>query len=118
MSRTDGGGASGYAVDTAELHGLVRRLHNIGADYLAPGCAAEPGRVTDHTALDTEALGRFPGAAELADRHRRAAARMVDLLTEIRAELATTRVELGRTADRFADTETEVGTLLRAVAAR
>ncbi|MFJ8738025.1 hypothetical protein ACIRL2_01510 [Embleya sp. NPDC127516] len=118
MSRTDGDGAAGYTVDTGELHGLVRRLHNIGTDYLARGCFAEPARVAADTALSTDALGSLPGAAELSDRHRRASARMVDLLTGIRAELAATRVELGRTADRFTDAEAEVGTLLRTVAPR
>ncbi|WP_406281368.1 hypothetical protein [Embleya sp. NBC_00896] len=118
MSRTDGDPTTGYAVDTGELHGLVRRLHNIRADYLARGCFAEPARVAADTALGPDALGALPGAAELTDRHRRAAARMVDLLTEIRAELEATRSELGRAADRFTDTETDVGTVLRAAAPR
>ncbi|MYS85913.1 hypothetical protein [Embleya scabrispora] len=118
MSRTDGAGTTGYAVDTGELHGLVRRLHNIGADYLARGCFAEPARVAAYTALGTDALGALPGAAELTERHRLAAARMVELLAQIRAELATTHTELGRTADRFTSTETEVGTLLRTAASR
>ncbi|MGC0420289.1 hypothetical protein [Embleya sp. AB8] len=118
MSRTDDRGATGYAVDIGELHGLVHRLHNIGADYLAPGCFAEPARVAADTALAPDALGSLPGGAELTDRHRRAAARMVELLAEVRAELAGTRAELGRTAQRFTDTETEVGTLLRAVGTR
>jgi hypothetical protein len=117
MARTDKP-AAGYAYDTGELHGLVRRLHNIRTDYLAPGCFAEPSRVAADTVLGSDAFGAFPGAAELTDRHRRAAARMVTLLTQVRTELETTRADLTRAVNRFAGTETDIGTLLRTAAAR
>ncbi|MYW02950.1 hypothetical protein [Streptomyces sp. SID3343] len=117
MSYTDEP-TTGYAYDTGELHGLVRRLYNIRADYLAPGCFAEPSRVAADTALGTDAFGVLPGAAELTDRHRRAAARMVTLLAQVRAELETTRADLTHAVDRFTGTEADVSTLMRTAAAR
>jgi hypothetical protein len=117
MSHTDDP-PTGYAYDTGELHGLVRRLHNIRADYLAPGCFAEPARVAADTALGTDAFGVLPGAQELTDRHRRAATRMVTLLAQVRTELDTTRADLTHVVDRFTGTEADIGTLLRTAATR
>jgi len=113
MTRIHGDPTAGFTLDLGELHGLVRRVHNIRTDFLSRGCFAEPARFGADTALDPQALGDLPGARELTGGHRRAAARMVDLLTEIRSELEATALELRRAVDRYTDTEADLGTALR-----
>lgn len=113
MSRIDSDPTAGFTLDLGELHGLIRRVHNIRADYLSQGCFAEPARFEADTALDPQALGGLPGARELDDGHRRVAARMMDLLTEIRVELDATATGLRRAKDRYEDTEADLGSALR-----
>jgi len=113
MSRIDGDPTAGFTLDLGELHGLIRRVHNIRTDFLSQGCFAEPARFGADTTLDPQSLGDLPGARELTSGHRRAAARMVDLLTEFGSELDATATELRRAADRYADTEADLGAALR-----